>query len=184
MQMMTVKQLAQKHGVSYEAMRKTVDRNREALKGHVVTRDRTRYIDEEGIRILEEERRKSKVVVIREDHADEIARLTGEVEQLKAQLLAAQNEVIKAKDAQLEAQNRIIELQSTAQEALTMREDLEQAREEVDAIRREAAERKAEDAGVIGQLMQERNAAREEAAAAKAEAASFRPSWFGFYRKG
>lgn len=176
LKLMTVKQLAEKHSVSYEAMRKLVDKHAETLKGHIITQDRTRYIDEWGVQFLEEERRKSRIVVIREDHTDEIAKLTEENEKLKAQLMAAQTELVKSKDAQLESQKRIIELQETAREALTMREDLERKEEEIEEIRKEAAGRQADDEKVIAQLMQERNEAR-------AEADSFRPSLFGFYRR-
>lgn len=176
LKLMTVKQLAEKHGVSYEAMRKLLSKHADALKGHIITQDRTRYVDEWGVKFLEDERMKSRIVVIREDHTDEIARLTEEVEQLKAQLMAAQGELVKAQDERLKAQSRIIELQDAHLDALAMRDDLDRKEQELDGIRREAAEQKAEDAAVISRLLQERDAA-------KAEADSYQRSWFGFYRK-
>lgn len=172
MEMMTVRQLAEKHNVTYESMRKLLSKHAEALKGHIVTQDRTRYLDEWAIQFLEEERKKSKIVVIREDHTDEIARLSEEVEKLKAQLVAAQAELLTAQQARISALDRIVELQETERAALTMKEDLEKQKQETESLR----EQQKENDYVISKLMQERNEAR-------AEADSYQKSWFGFYRK-
>lgn len=207
----SLKEFAEQHNISYEAARKSFTRYAKDLEGHTVMKDRTRMLDEYAVKYLEEKRRSSPIITIVEGSREDVKRLEEEVAALREQLLSAREDYIQLQNKHVRAQNRIIDLQETAREALIMREKYEQQQKEVDTIRREAAERKAEDAAIIAQLTREKEAAkqeadtirkdadeaaavvaqmtqelttaRQEADQAKAEAGRYERSWFGFYRK-
>ena len=165
MELVTIKQFADSQGISYEAVRKQVVRYSEELSGHVIRKDRTRYLDEVAVKFLQERRRESPIILQNMDQGEEISRLMDQVESLRAQLVSAQNKL-------LESQERIISLQDEAQKALedkarytALLEDNETQKKKLqeteDQLRRVEAE-------------------RDEAVQ---EAKSYKKSWFGFYRK-
>lgn len=104
MELVTIKQFADSQGISYEAVRKQLQKYSEELSGHVIRKDRTRYLDEKAVEFLKERRRESPIVLQTIDQGEEIGRLQDQVESLKAQLVTAQNKL-------LEAQERVISLQ-------------------------------------------------------------------------
>ena len=179
MELVTIKQFADSQGISYEAVRKQLQKYSEELSGHVIRKDRTRYLDEKAVEFLKERRRESPIVLQTIDQGEEIGRLQDQVESLKAQLVTAQNKL-------LEAQERVISLQDEAQKALEDRarytallEDHEDQKRKLqetsDQLRRVEADR---DDAI--QRAQDLQTERDEAVR---EAKSFYRSWFGFYRK-
>lgn len=179
MELVTIKQFADSQGISYEAVRKQLHKYSEELSGHVIRKDRTRYLDEKAVEFLQERRRESPIVLQTIDQGEEIGRLQDQVESLKAQLVTAQNKL-------LEAQERVISLQDEAQKALEDRarytallEDHEDQKRKLqetsDQLRRVEADR---DDAV--QRAQDLQTERDEAVR---EAKSYYKSWFGFYRK-
>ena len=179
MELVTIKQFADSQGISYEAVRKQLQKYSEELSGHVIRKDRTRYLDEKAVEFLQERRRESPIVLQTIDQGEEIGRLQDQVESLKAQLVTAQNKL-------LEAQERVISLQDEAQKALEDRarytallEDHEDQKRKLqetsDQLRRVEADR---DDAV--QRAQDLQTERDEAVR---EAKSYIKSWFGFYRK-
>lgn len=179
MELVTIKQFADSQGISYEAVRKQLQKYSEELSGHVIRKDRTRYLDEKAVEFLQERRRESPIVLQTIDQGEEIGRLQDQVESLKAQLVTAQNKL-------LEAQERVISLQDEAQKALEDRarytallEDHEDQKRKLqetsDQLRRVEADR---DDAV--QRAQDLQTERDEAVR---ESKSYYKSWFGFYRK-
>ncbi len=190
MDIITMREFAAQKGVTYEAIRRQVARHEEELRGHIVTKDRTKYLDEYAQKYLSEHRRLSPVVTKIEDNQGKVDELEQTVESLRARLLAAQDELLKAQQHVIELQaDREAMLEAKAQHAAlieeneTMRERLRQseekeaaARADRDQLRRESEAREAQHAEQVRELEQERDQA-------KAEAGSFEKSWFGFYRK-
>ena len=179
MELVTIKQFADSQGISYEAVRKQLQKYSEELSGHVIRKDRTRYLDEKAVEFLKERRRESPIVLQTIDQGEEIGRLQDQVESLKAQLVTAQNKL-------LEAQERVISLQDEAQKALEDRarytallEDHEDQKRKLqetsDQLRRVEADR---DDAI--QRAQDLQTERDEAVR---ESKSYYKSWFGFYRK-
>ena len=103
MELVTIKQFADSQGISYEAVRKQLHKYSEELSGHVIPKDRTRYLDEVAVKFLQERRRESPIILQNMDQGEEISRLMDQVEYLRAQLVSAQNKL-------LESQERIISL--------------------------------------------------------------------------
>lgn len=131
--MITIKDYAKSHGVSYEAVRQQIGRyiDREVdgfrLADHIVKVDRTQYLDDEATTFLDERRAKSPVFIQQEERDETIERLRSEVDLLQKRLIAAQDEyrdLLKEKHAiemreqgLLADKQRIEEFKATALEA-------------------------------------------------------------------
>lgn len=98
MDFITLRDFAENKGVTYEAIRRQVAKYENELRGHIVVRDRTKFLDEYAQNFLSERRRLSPVVVKVEDAREDVEELEQAVESLRAQLLKAQNELLAAKD--------------------------------------------------------------------------------------
>lgn len=165
MELVTIKQFADSQGISYEAVRKQLHKYSEELSGHVIPKDRTRYLDEVAVKFLQERRRESPIILQNMDQGEEISRLQDQVESLRAQLVSAQNKL-------LESQERIISLQDEAQKALE-----DKARYTALLEDNEAKEKKLQE---TEERLRRVEAERDEAVQ---ESRRFYKTWFGFYRK-
>ena len=165
MELVTIKQFADSQGISYEAVRKQLHKYSEELSGHVIRKDRTRYLDEVAVKFLQERRRESPIILQNTDQGEEISRLMDQVESLRAQLVSAQNKL-------LESQERIISLQDEAQKALE-----DKARYTALLEDNEAKEKKLQE---TEERLRRVEAERDEAVQ---ESRRFYKSLFGFYRK-
>lgn len=200
MELVTLKQYAEEHKISYEAVRKQVIRYAEELSDHIIKQDRTQYLDPWAVKFLTERRRESPIVLMNMDQSEENERLKEEVESLRVKLMTAQNELLKEKD-------RIISLQDEAKKTLEDRarymalleeskakdEKLKEMTGQVGDLSRQIEEKDGqirtiqtetddlrrqveEDRKKIEDLSRERDEAQNEAQ-------SFTRSIFGFYRK-
>lgn len=161
----TIRQYSESQSVSYEAVRKQLHRYAEDLRGHITTEGRTRYLDDWAIEFLTERRKAQPIVVLDPDDQSEAVELRRQLDGLKTQLMAAQNELLVAKD-------RIIALQDDARKAIEDRARLSVLLEE-----------KAETQARIDDVERQRAEDRKTIEDLKAEVGSFRRSIFGLYRK-
>ena len=174
--MISIKEYAKSHGVSYEAVRSQVTRymDREAdgfrLADHISKVGRTQYIDDEGVAFLDERRSRSPIVIQQEERDETIERLRKRVDELQSRLIAAQDEyrvlmeekhAIEMREQELIADKQMIdEIRAEAAEAVARAEEAEAAQKR--------AEEEAEKARV--QAEQQEKAAQE----AREEADRFR----------
>lgn len=200
MELMTLKQYAEEHKISYEAVRKQVIRYAEELSDHIIKQDRTQYLDPWAVKFLTERRRESPIVLMNMDQSEENERLKEEVESLRVKLMTAQNELLKEKD-------RIISLQDEAKKTLEDRarytalleeskakdEKLKEMTGQVGDLSRQIEEKdgqiqtiQTEADGLRRQVEEDRKQIEDlsrERDEAQNEAQSFTRSIFGFYRK-
>lgn len=161
----TIKQYSESHNVSYEAVRRQLQRYAAELKGHISTVGGTRFLDDYAIDFLTNKRKPQPLVVMEPADQSEAAELRRQLDELKAQLMAAQNELLVAKD-------RIIGLQDDARKAIEDRARLSVLLEE-----------KTETQARIEEIERQRADDRKTIEDLKAEVGSFRRSIFGLYRK-
>ena len=96
--MITIKDYAKSHGISYEAARQQIGRymDREVdgfrLADHISKIDRTQYLDDEAVAFLDNRRAKNPVIVQQEGRDETIERLRQRVDELQSRLIAAQDE--------------------------------------------------------------------------------------------
>lgn len=179
MELITLKQFAEQKGISYEAVRRQVTRYATELRGHIITKDGTRFLDPEAVALLSDRRRLSPIVTVVEDQGGKIADLQAEIEELKkqiedlkARLLATQDQLNKAREeivveqaARIADQQKIILLQEEAKAAIE------------DKAARVTAEARTAD------LQQQHDADQDEISRLRSEVDSFERTWFGLYKK-
>lgn len=148
--MITLKDYAEKHNVSYEAVRQQVARYAEReedgfkLSDHISKVDRTQYLDDEAVAFLDQKRAKNPVVIMESSKDEEIERLKSDLDMLRVRIDGLQTKLIAAQDESkhLAADNYKLEMEK--QQYLQDRKAMEQIKrqhdEEVAALRRQASE--------------------------------------------
>ena len=75
MELTTIKQYAESQKVSYEAVRKQIIGYGEELKGHIIRKGRTQYLDEWAVEFLTKRRRENPVILLSQDKDEELEAL-------------------------------------------------------------------------------------------------------------
>ena len=96
--MISIKDYAKNKGVSYEAVRKQVNRYKGELDGHIHKQNRTQYLDDEAVTFLDSKRAESPVILLQMDKDEEIQRLNDENKALLIKVAELQDALIKEKD--------------------------------------------------------------------------------------
>lgn len=124
--MISLKDYAKKKNVSYEAVRKQVNRYRDELGDHLYKKDRTQYLDEEGEAFLDRKRASNPVILLEHDKDEQIDELKQQNESLKIKIMELQDQLIKSKDQLLERDQQLIELKDQLYLLTTKKEELDQ----------------------------------------------------------
>lgn len=127
--MISLKDYAKKKNVSYEAVRKQVNRYRDELGDHLYKKDRTQYLDEEGEAFLDQKRASNPVVLVEHDKDEQIEELNRQNEALKIKVMELQDQLIKSKDQLLERDQQLIELKDQLH-LLTIKQETEEDSQE------------------------------------------------------
>ncbi len=96
--MISMKDYAASKGVSYEAVRKQVNRYKDELDGHIFKQGRTQYLDDEAIAFLDDKRKNNPVVVLNTNKDEEIERLERENKALLLKIAELQESLLISKD--------------------------------------------------------------------------------------
>ena len=111
--LLTIKEYAQKKNVSYEAVRKQIQKYKDGeLKDHIIRKNKTQYLDEYAVDFLDNRRRESPIMAIQMDKDEEIERLTNENKALLVQIVQIQNELIQIQKALSEEKDTVKQLQA------------------------------------------------------------------------
>lgn len=108
--MISIKDYAKEKGVSYEAIRQSVDRYKDELEGHVIKQGKTRYLDDVATAILDSKRAGNPVVIVNEDKDERIAALEKENKALLQRVTALQDQLLQEKERVTLLQQEKIEL--------------------------------------------------------------------------
>ena len=172
MSAITLAQYAENNHITYESVRQSVNRYRDQLGDHIFKQGRTQFLDEEAVKILDERRRLSPVVVVNEDRVAELESLRAEVEELRTKLIETQ-------DKALALSEKYIALESDRALVAETRAELTESRMEAREQERRAMVAEA----ALTAANEEIQRLRADLSAASTEAASYTRSWFGFYRR-
>ena len=96
--MISIQDYATQKGVSYEAVRKQIDRYKEDLEGHIVTQGRKRFLDDEAVSFLDEKRNSNPIIIMEQSKDDEIRQLQAENKELLMKLCMAQERLLEDAD--------------------------------------------------------------------------------------
>ena len=173
--MVSIKDYAASHGVSYEAVRRQIARysGREMdgfrISDHIIKVNRTQYLDDEATAFLDARRAQNPVVVQQEQRDETIERLRAEVDRLQKRLITAQDEYrvlledkheIELREQKLLADKDAIDgIKAAAEEAIARAEKSEEARH----VAEEAAKAAQEEAERVRKAAEEASASAAEA---------------------
>lgn len=113
--MVSLKEFARENSISYEAVRKQVNRYNIELDGHIAVIKRTKYLDEYAVEFLRSKRRDNPVIVVQMDKDDEIKRLEAENKALLLKVTELQEALLREKDVVQELQAAQVALLSEKQ---------------------------------------------------------------------
>lgn len=100
---MSIKDYARARKISYEAARQQVKRYADELAGHISRQNRTQYLDDYAVGLLDDHRQQNPVVVINQDLDEEIERLRTENKALLQQVATLQDRLLTAQEGAIEA---------------------------------------------------------------------------------
>ena len=173
MGLISLREYSRSHDVSYENTRAKISRYAKDLDGHIITQKGARYLDDFAVSFLDDHKRQKPVIVTDgKDPEKEIADLREQLEDLKARHMAAQEELVKTKNELLTDRQKIIELQEEGRLAIETKVQNEFLREQLTDTREQLADAREQLAET-----------REQIDKLQTEVSSYRPSWFGFYRR-
>lgn len=131
--MVTIKEYAKTKGVSYEAVRKQVNRYHSELKGHISKVGRVNYLDEKAVEFLDSKRAESPIIIMETAKDEQIQRLQDENKALLLKVTELQDQLLKEKDTVKLLQSEKIELLQAREEK---EEEAQQDQEESDDIKK------------------------------------------------
>lgn len=114
--MLSLKEYAASKGISYEAVRKQVNRYKNELEGHISKVNRTQYLDDEAVAYLDAKRQENPVILLQVDKDEEIQRLSNENKMLLLRVAELQDALLREKDTVKELQTEKIALLEAKQE--------------------------------------------------------------------
>jgi len=109
--MVTIKEYAKSKNVSYEAVRKQIQKYKDKeLKEHVIRKNKTQYLDDYAVEFLDNRRRESPIMVVKMNKDEEIERLEMENKALLLKVAELQEALLREKDEVKQLQLEKIEL--------------------------------------------------------------------------
>ena len=85
--MVSIRDYAKMNNVSYEAIRQQVKRYEDELNGHIIKQNRTQFLDDVAVDILDQHRKENPVVIINKDTDSRLKQLEDENKNLLSELL-------------------------------------------------------------------------------------------------
>ncbi len=91
--MITIREYARKNNVSYEAIRKQIKRYENELKEHIIKQNRTQFLDEVAVEILDRHRGESPIVIVNQDTSSKLQLLEEENKNLLVKVAAQADKI-------------------------------------------------------------------------------------------
>lgn len=96
--MISIKDYAKEHNITYEAVRKQIKRYQKELDGHISKINRTKFLDDFAVEFLNEKRKNNPVVIIEANKDERIQQLSEENKALLLKIADLQEQLLKEKD--------------------------------------------------------------------------------------
>lgn len=142
--MITIRDYAKENNVSYEAIRKQIKRYEDELNGHIIKQNRTQFLDDIAIAILDQHRRENPVIIVNQDTDYRLKQLEDENKNLlikvaqQADKISQLNEDLKNKIEQMTSlviENK--EKTSLLEQKKDQAEEINQLKEQLDREKKE-----------------------------------------------
>ncbi|MGO5373348.1 hypothetical protein [Holdemanella porci] len=142
--MITIRDYAKENNVSYEAIRKQIKRYEDELNGHIIKQNRTQFLDDIAVAILDQHRRENPVIIVNQDTDFRLKQLEDENKNLlikvaqQADKISQLNEDLKNKIEQMTSlmlENK--EKTSLLEQKKDQAEEINQLKEQLDQEKKE-----------------------------------------------
>lgn len=134
--MESIKNYAKARNISYEAARKQVKRYAAELEGHIRTQNRTQYLDNYAVELLDSHRQSSPIVIMQQDKDDELQQLRQENKALLQQVAALQDKLLTARENAVEAAKQTVMLEAAQADKDRLEREKAALQDELAAARR------------------------------------------------
>lgn len=139
MDVMSIKDYARARKITYEAARQQVKRYEKELQGHIHRQNRTQYLDDYAVDLLDDHRQQSPVVIVNQDRDAELEQLRAENKTLLQQVAMLQDKLLTAQESAIEAAKQTVLLDAAQADKAALQERVKELEAERDAARQEAA---------------------------------------------
>lgn len=136
MGVMSIKDYARARKISYEAARQQVKRYADELAGHISRQNRTQYLDDYAVSLLDDHRQQSPIVIVNQDRDEEIERLRTENKALLQQIATLQDRLLTAQESAIEAAKATARLEAAEADRSRLEARAEALERELDEARR------------------------------------------------
>lgn len=134
--MESIKNYAKARNISYEAARKQVKRYAAELEGHICTQNRTQYLDNYAVELLDSHRQSSPIVIMQQDKDDELQQLRQENKALLQQVAALQDKLLTAQENAIAAAKQTAMLEAAEADKDRLEREKAALQSELEAARR------------------------------------------------
>lgn len=134
--MESIKNYAKARNISYEAARKQVKRYAAELEGHIRTQNRTQYLDNYAVELLDSHRQSSPIVIMQQDKDDELQQLRQENKALLQQVAALQDKLLTAQENAIAAAKQTAMLEAAEADKGRLEREKAALQSELEAARR------------------------------------------------
>lgn len=134
--MESIKNYAKARNISYEAARKQVKRYEKELQGHIRTQNRTQYLDNYAVELLDSHRQSSPIVIMQQDKDDELQQLRQENKALLQQVAALQDKLLTAREDAIAAAKQTAMLEAAQADKDRLEREKAALQDELAAARR------------------------------------------------
>jgi hypothetical protein len=139
MGVMSIKDYARARKITYEAARQQVKRYEKELQGHIHKQNRTQYLDDYAVELLDDHRQQNPVVVVNQDRDAELEQLRSENKTLLQQVAMLQDKLLTAQESAIEAAKQTVLLDAAQADKATLLQRVKELEVERDEARQEAA---------------------------------------------
>ena len=134
--MESIKNYAKARNISYEAARKQVKRYAAELEWHIRTQNRTQYLDNYAVELLDSHRQSSPIVIMQQDKDDELQQLRQENKALLQQVAALQDKLLTAREDAIAAAKQTAMLEAAQADKDRLEREKAALQDELAAARR------------------------------------------------
>ena len=152
--MVSIRDYAKMNNVSYEAIRQQVKRYEDELNGHIIKQNRTQFLDDVAVDILDQHRKENPVVIINKDTDSRLKQLEDENKNL---LIKVAQQADKISQLNEDLKNKIEQMTSLLLENNEKTFLLEQKKDYAEQLDREKKEQLNEIEKLKNELEKEKN---------------------------
>jgi len=111
---MTLKDYAVSREITYEAVRQLVKKLEPEITPHISKQGRTRVLDPDGVRMLDDRRKGYRLSVTRSEARTDAVEASQTIDQLKNEIILLQRQLLEARTEALEARESVARLEAYA----------------------------------------------------------------------